>query len=114
MLTLEDAAFPGCRALLVLPGEGILTKLVFEYHLEQRLCQIGNRRHTADWCRPYWRRFVPFACACRPRAIIIRQRKRPRFLFRQLRSRGASIKAAAGAAFSDRLAQVLERGLGTG
>jgi len=36
----------------------------------------------------------------RLRAIIIRQRKRPRFLFRHLRSRGASIKAAAGAAFS--------------
>jgi RNA-directed DNA polymerase len=32
----------------------------------------------------------------RLRAIIIRQRKRPRFLFRHLRSRGASIKAAAG------------------
>jgi hypothetical protein len=30
----------------------------------------------------------------RLRAIIIRQRKRPRFLFRHLRSRGASIKAA--------------------
>ena len=38
----------------------------------------------------------------RLRAIIIRQRKRPRFLFRHLRSRGASIKAAAGAAFSGR------------
>jgi RNA-directed DNA polymerase len=36
----------------------------------------------------------------RLRAIIIRQRKRPRFLFRHLRSRGVSIKAAAGAAFS--------------
>ncbi len=38
----------------------------------------------------------------RLRAIIIRQRKRPRFLFRHLRSRGVSIKAAAGAAFSGR------------
>jgi RNA-directed DNA polymerase len=38
----------------------------------------------------------------RLRAIIIRQRKRPRFLFRHLRSRGVSIKAAAGAAFSAR------------
>jgi RNA-directed DNA polymerase len=36
----------------------------------------------------------------RLRAIIIRQRKRPRFLFRHLRSCGASIKAAAGTAFS--------------
>ena len=38
----------------------------------------------------------------RLRAIIIRQRKRPRFLFRHLRSRGVSIKAAAGAVFSGR------------
>ena len=38
----------------------------------------------------------------RLRAIIIRQRKRPRFLFRHLRSRGVSVKAAAGAAFSGR------------
>ena len=38
----------------------------------------------------------------RLRAIIIRQRKRPRFLFRHLRSRGVSIKAAAGVAYSSR------------
>jgi RNA-directed DNA polymerase len=38
----------------------------------------------------------------RLRAIIIRQRKRPRFLFRHLRFRGVSVKAAAGAAFSGR------------
>jgi group II intron reverse transcriptase/maturase len=38
----------------------------------------------------------------RLRAIIIRQRKRPRFLFRHLRSRGVSVKAAAGAAYSAR------------
>ena len=38
----------------------------------------------------------------RIRAIIIRQRKRPRFLFRHLRSRGVSVKSAAGAAFSAR------------
>ena len=38
----------------------------------------------------------------RLRAIIIRQRKRPRFLFRHLRSRGVSVKAAAGAGFSGR------------
>jgi hypothetical protein len=36
------------------------------------------------------------------RAVIIRQRNQPRFLFRHLRSRGTSIKAAAGAAFSSR------------
>jgi RNA-directed DNA polymerase len=36
----------------------------------------------------------------RLRAIIIHHRKRRRFLFRHLRSRGVSIKAAAGAAFS--------------
>jgi RNA-directed DNA polymerase len=38
----------------------------------------------------------------RLRAIIIRQRKRSRFLFRHLRSRGTSIMAAVGAAFSGR------------
>jgi RNA-directed DNA polymerase len=38
----------------------------------------------------------------RLRAIIIRQRKRARFLFRHLRSRGVSLKSAAGAAFSSR------------
>jgi len=38
----------------------------------------------------------------RLRAIIIRQRKRPRFLFRHLRSRGVSFKAAHGAAYSHR------------
>ena len=38
----------------------------------------------------------------RLRAIIICQRKRPRFLFRHLRSRGVSIRAAAGAAFAGR------------
>jgi RNA-directed DNA polymerase len=38
----------------------------------------------------------------RLRAIISLHRKRPRFLFRHLRSRGASIKAAAEAAFSGR------------
>ena len=35
-------------------------------------------------------------------AVIIRQRNQPRFLFRHLRSRGTSIKAAAGAAFAGR------------
>jgi RNA-directed DNA polymerase len=38
----------------------------------------------------------------RLRAIIIRQKKRPRFLFRHLRSRGVSHKAAHGAAYSTR------------
>lgn len=38
----------------------------------------------------------------RLRAIIICHRKRPRFLFRHLRSRGVSIKAAVGAAFCSR------------
>jgi RNA-directed DNA polymerase len=35
----------------------------------------------------------------RIRAIIVRQRKRPRFLFRHLRSKGVSLKAAAGCAY---------------
>jgi RNA-directed DNA polymerase len=35
----------------------------------------------------------------RIRAIIVRQRKRPRFLYRHLRAKGASVKAAAGCAY---------------
>ncbi len=38
----------------------------------------------------------------RLRAIIVRQKKRPRFLFRHLLTRGASRKAAAGAAYCGR------------
>jgi RNA-directed DNA polymerase len=38
----------------------------------------------------------------RLRAIIIRQRKRPRFLLRHLCSRGVSSKATAGVAYSSR------------
>ena len=53
--------------------------------------------------------FLGFCFQCRTthirrrlRAIIIHQRKRPRFLYRHLKSKGVSIKAAAGAAFSGR------------
>ena len=35
----------------------------------------------------------------RVRAIVVRQRKRPRFLFRHLKARGVSAKAAAGCAY---------------
>jgi hypothetical protein len=42
----------------------------------------------------------------RVRAIIVRQRKRNRFLFRHLRSRGVSIKAAANCAYCGRGAWV--------
>ena len=42
----------------------------------------------------------------RVRAIIVRQRKRQRFLFRHLRARGVSRKAAAGCAYSGRGAWV--------
>lgn len=38
----------------------------------------------------------------RVRAIIVRQRKRPRFLFRHLLARGVSVKAGAGAAYCGR------------
>src|ERR1700687_2784357 len=58
--------------------------------------RLGTEEATKAW------RAVDAHIRRRLRAIIIRQRKRPRFLFRHLRSRGASIKAAAGAAFSGR------------
>lgn len=47
-------------------------------------------------------KFIDAHIRRRLRAIIIRQRKRPRFLFRHLRSRGVSFKAAHGAAYSHR------------
>jgi len=47
-------------------------------------------------------KFIDAHIRRRLRAIIIRQRKRPRFLFRHLRSRGVSFKAAHGAAYSSR------------
>jgi len=35
----------------------------------------------------------------RVRAIVVRQKKRPRFLFRHLKAKGVSVKAAAGCAY---------------
>ena len=81
------------------PQLGTFTRVLYEgpQSLSER---VGGALPTVYQGRRQGLQTIDAHIRRRLRAIIIHQRKRRRFLFRHLRSRGVSIKAAAGAAFS--------------
>jgi RNA-directed DNA polymerase len=71
-------------------------------------CMAGVSRYLTGWISHFWLctpeavqglGVIDAHVRRRVRAIIVRQRKRPRFLFRHLKAKGVSVRAAASCAY---------------